>query len=152
MHTVLHILRKQRRNHFALHLTRSQRVPWFSRNCVVQFIFACSELGKTKSSYDKCERGSDLVVLSLVLPFPYRLTYCVFSTPSTTPDAKNTSSHLPPTSLGQRLLERSQGVKVRTRQSRRFCQRVAGGHRSASAAPPNDSAMTTLYQSNPLFL
>ena len=46
----------------------------------------------------------------------------------------------------------SRGGRGSPRQSGRVCQRVASGHFSASAAPPNEPATTTFYQSDGLFL
>lgn len=78
----------------------------------------------------------------------HHFIYCVFSAMKTTRTPKIA---LP----DSRLFRRDKGswkgveeVKVSPHQSGRFCQRVACSHSSASAAPPNDCTVTTLYQSN----
>lgn len=76
---------------------------------------------------------------------------CLFNT-NNDPETKNSFFHLPPASSGQGLMERGQGGENQTRQCGRFCQRVACSHFSASTAPPNESATTTLYQSDAVFL
>lgn len=84
--------------------------------------------------------------------FSTYLTYCVFSTLTMTLIPKIAFSTSHPLRRDKGSWKGVKGVKVSPRQSGRFCQRVACSHSSASAAPPNDSAMTTLYQSKALCL
>lgn len=84
--------------------------------------------------------------------FSTYLTHCVFSTPTTTLVPKIALSTSHPLHRDKGSWKEVKGVKVSPHQSGRFCHWVAGSHSSASVPPPNDSAMTTLYQSKALLL
>lgn len=91
-------------------------------------------------------------ILHYFLFSTYHLTYCVFSTRTTTLRPKIALSTSHPLHRDKGSWKGVKGVRISPRQCGRFCQRVACSHFSASTAPPNESATTTLYQSDAVFL
>lgn len=86
---------------------------------------------------------------SLYYP-PFRLSsrlWHLFDTEDT-PGAKNSLFVSHPLHWDKGSWKGVKGVKVSPHQSGRYCQQVACSHSSANAGPPNDCALTTLYQSN----
>lgn len=91
-------------------------------------------------------------ILHYFLFSTYHLTYCVFSTRTTTLRPKIALSTSHPLHRDKGSWKGVKGVRISPRQCGRFCQRVACSHFSASTAPPNESATTTLYQSDAVFM